>query len=331
MHARAQIGATKAQLAQIEPALEDYYAEHDSYPAMGNDWVGGVFYPSEDVGTDGIGPFSWDDTAQDWMPNDGQDGRPTYPGPDANGTGGNYRLEVNEDIGLDLQAGTSDAGEGNGRLDGTYYDRLGMFTSSDTQALIDPYALNTYFHYYAGCVTGTGDYGTPIFPHWTDGADTGADALDEYKKDSPPYYNRWVLYSVGPDGRDHGLHNYYLTMQSGEDLGKDAYASDPADQDGDRILFEMSDADDNGTPEESDGVDDALTASVTIQETGWTVTLSGNNESDLEPSGTAGFDTADGKPVFSYDVRRERRRGGKVFATPDGDAQAMGVIMRYGP
>ncbi len=344
MHARARLGAAKAQLAEIEPALEDYYAENDTYPPMGNDWVGGVFYPSEDIGTDGIGPFSWDNAAQEWMPNDGQGGRPTYPGPDANGTEGNYRLDQGEDIGLDLepndpfdQDGDSDVNdpspkEGNGRLDGTYYDRLGMFTDLDIQALIDPYANNTYFHYYAGCVTGKGEYGTPIFPSWTDGADAGTDALGEYKADSPSYYNRWVIYSVGPDEKDHGLHNYYLTMQNGEDLGKDGYASDPADQDGDRILFEMSDADNDGNPEESNGIDDALSASVTMRETGWTVSLSGMNESDLEPSGTPGvLDNADGKPVFSYDVRHERRRKGNVFATPDGDPQAMGVLMRYGP
>jgi hypothetical protein len=38
-----------------------------------------------------------------------------------------------------------------------------------------------------------------------------------------------------------------------------------------------------------------------------------------------------GQPVFSYDVRMERRRDGQVFAMPDGDAVSFGMIMRYGP
>jgi general secretion pathway protein G len=303
---RAQIGTVKAQLAQIETAIEGYYAEWDTYPPMGNDWVGGAFFANEDVGNDRQGPFALG--AGGWEVNG------SYTGPDTDGTEGNYVLDEREDIGLDLQDGTSDAGEGNGRLDGTYYDRLGMFTDPDKQALIDLFADKTYYHYYGGYVTGSTAYGMMEFPSYA--------GVAGYLSNHPAYYNRWVIYSVGPDGIDHGLHNYYLVMQNGEDLGEDAYAGDPSDQDTDLILFEPS-------PGENNGANTALVPR-TIVETQW-LTAPVGNEGDLPPGSSGSLESADGKPVFSYDVRMERRRSGKNFVTPDGNPASMGMIMRYGP
>lgn len=323
---RARIGAAKEQLRQIETALEQYYAEWDTYPPMGNDALGtGVFY-SEDRGIDGRGPFRWNYTTNQWEVNT------LYTGPDTDGTESNYRLDPNEDTGIYPWLGANDPTASNGRLDGTYYDRLGMFSAEDIQALMDNFTEDTYYHYYAGNVTDKTMHGMPKYKKW-DNANMTTGALDEYMADPPPYYNRWVIYSVGLDGKDHGLHNYYLTMQSGEDVGTDAYASDPADQDGDYILFEPSDEDMNGIPEESNSSDDPLQTAPPIQyqETRWSPSLSGN-ESGLDPAGQAGrLDSADGKPVFSYDVRQERRRTGQVYAMPDGDPVAFGVIMRFGP
>jgi len=254
---------------------------------------------------------------------DGVGGHPLYTGPDANGTEGNYTLDPGEDIGLDLQAGTSDAGEGNRRLDGTYYQRMSMFTTEGTAALLDLFAPgDTYYHYYAGHVRGKTSTGMPKYPSYTD--------LTDYMNNAPTYYNRWVLYSVGLDRKDHGLHNYYLTMQDGEDVGFDGYASDVMDDgsgspnavsDNDGILFEPSLGENNDT-------NDTL-VSGTVRETGWT-TPGGMDEQDA-PGGTPALDGARGKPVFSYDVRTERRSSGSVYATPDGDPTAYGVIMRYGP
>jgi prepilin-type N-terminal cleavage/methylation domain-containing protein len=307
---RSKIGATKAQLAQIETALSQYYAEWDTYPPMGNDWLGGGFFPSEDVGSDQQGPFVL--SGGQWIVN------ATYPGPDTDGTEGNYRLDPGED-GVALGDYLFPK---NNKLDGTYYDRLGMFADTSKPGLMDIFEKDTYYHYYGGYVTGTTTYGMPIFNSYA--------SLSDYMTNHPMYYNRWVLYSVGIDGKDHGLHNYYLTMQNGEDVGTDAYSSDPADQDGDHILFEPST---QTTQEENNDVNDPLSSSpITIRETRWTVNLNGRFEGDLQPGGDPNaLDVADGKPVFSYDVRQERRRRGQVFATPDGDAQAYGVIMRYGP
>lgn len=311
---KARIGAVKAQLTHIETALEQYYADWDTYPPMGNDWLGEGFFPSEDVGSDGEGPFVL--SGGQWVAN------PAYTGPDTDGTEGNYRLDPGEDLGLDLQSATSDAGEDNGRLDGTYYDRLEMFADADRASLLDTFAtVDTYYHYYAGHVYGKTDLGMPKFRRWTDGnATTGA--LDEYAANPPAYYNRWVIYSVGLDEKDHGLHNYYLVMQDGEDVGSDAYASDPSDQDGDYILFEPSTG-------ENDDTDTTLTAR-TIRETGWTTAPSGS-ESGLPAGSATAHEGPQGEPVFSYDVRMERRREQAVFATPDGDSVAYGVIMRFGP
>jgi general secretion pathway protein G len=335
---RARIAAAKAQLEQIEVALESYYAESDTYPPMGNDWLRGDFFPSEDVGRDGKGPFKWDDPSSKWIVND------DYPGPDTDGTEGNYELDPGEDLGLDNiyqdpydKSGTPNAfsdndgnllepslGEGNGRLDGTYYDRMSMFATEDTGSLIDFFSPgNAYYHYYAGHVRGKTDKGMPKF--------RGYDGLEDYLATAPTYYNKWVLYSVGPDGRDHGLHNYYLVMQDGEDVGSDGFASDVMDDgtlvanaysDNDRILFEPNTG-------ENDNADTPFVAGP-VRETGWTTTPGGMSESTA-PGGSAALDGPQGKPVFSYDVRMERRGESAVYAMPDGDGAAAGVIMRYGP
>jgi len=314
IRARARVGATKAQLAQIETALESYYADWDTYPPMGNDWVGGAFFYSEDVGSDGIGPFSASGEI-----NDGAGGRPTYPGPDTNGTEGNYRLDPGEDTGL-FPWLANDGTAGNGRLDGTYYDRMRMFTDPDKEALMDLYVNDTYFHYYAGHVYGKSNLGMPLFKSYT--------GWSNYRANHPEYYNRWVIYSVGPDRKDHGLHNYYLTMQDGEDVGTDAYASDPADQDGDLILFEPSNdgANEENTASPGDAGDSFV--SETIIETRWNTPGVGSEEQS--PAGNpSALEGPSGDPVFSYDVREKRR--GRIYAMPDGDPRALGVIMRYGP
>jgi len=305
---KARIGAVKAQLSQIELAVETYYADWDTYPPMGNDWLDGVFFPNEDVGSDGIGPFEL--SGGQWIVNS------SYTGPDPNGTEGNYKLDPGEDLGTDLDTAGDVLpyyGQGNGRLDGTYYDRLEMFAREDKSGLIDEFANNTYYHYYAGYVTGRTSSGMPEYEGYAD--------LTDYMNSSPPYYNRWVLYSVGIDGNDHALHNYYLAMQDGKDVGADAYASDPSDADNDYILFEPS-------PGENDGANTNL-GSVTIVETQWTTAAAGT-EANL-PGGNTLRDGPRGEPVFSYDVRMNRRREHAVFAMPDGDGTAYGVIMRFGP
>ncbi len=314
---RGRIAAVKVQLEKIETALDTYYAEYDTYPPMGNDWLGVHFFPSEDVGLDGEGPFTRSGSA--WVAN------VAYPGPDTDGTEGNYTLDGGqggpEDQGVWPFVGAT---ANNNRLDGTYYDRLGMFSTADIAALDDIFAAGgtpTYYHYYAGYVSGTTSLGMPKYRRWTDN-NKATGALDEYADRPPPYYNRWVLYSVGLDGKDHGLHNYYLAMQDGEDVGEDAFASDVSDDDGDFILFEPS-------TQENDGSNDKLTT-VTVRETGWTTPGTGSEQA--APAGnSSALEGMRGKPVFSYDVRLERRREGAVYAMPDGDGAAWGVIMRYGP
>ena len=336
---RSRIGAVKAQLEHIELALEAYYAEHDTYPPMGNDWLGGTYYPSEDMGANLEAPFVWNNATKLWEENI------NYDGPDGDGTEMNYELDPGEDLGLDNvfqdpyddSSGKPNAfsdndgnltepslGEGNGRLDGTYYQRLDMFADEDKAALFDIFSpRKTYYHYYAGHVRGKTDTGMPRFRSY--------DGLTDYMDRAPTYYNKWVLYSVGLDEKDHGLHNYYLVMQDGEDVGIDGFASDVMDSgngvpnaysDNDGILFEPS------LGENNDGNDTFVSGEV--RETGWT-TGGGVNEHDA-PGGTAGvLDGPRGKPVFSYDVRLERRRESAVYAMPDGDGVAYGVIMRYGP
>jgi general secretion pathway protein G len=321
---KGRIAAVKEQLRQIETALEEYYAEYDTYPPLGNDWLGGGFFPSEDIGADGIQPFTY--SGGTWNPNN------AYTGPDADGTEGNYRLDhPNEDNGIYPWLGANDPTRNNGRLDGTYYDRLQMFGDEDTQALIDIFAERTYYHYYPGYVYGKTSLGMPKYKSWDDeNATTGA--LDEYKEDPPPYYNRWVIYSVGLDRSDHVLHNYYLVMQDGEDVGSDAFASDPTDMDGDRILFEPSD-DDTGTDGvqgENDAANTALGPQRIIVESGFRTPGSGQER--MAPGGNnAKLEGPKGEPIFSYDIRVERRRDEAVYIMPDGDKVAYGPIMRYGP
>jgi hypothetical protein len=106
-------------------------------------------------------------------------------------------------------------------------------------------------------------------------------------------------------------------------VGSDAFGGDPTDDDDNNILFEPSSG-------EGNDVNDALSSSaLTVVETSWTYTpgIGGSTEASL-PGGSAQFDEPDGKPVFSYDVRQERK--GQAHAMPDGEV-GYGVIMRFGP
>ncbi len=321
---KGRIAAAKEQLRQIEIALEAYYAEWDTYPPVGNDWLGGGFFPSEDVGLDGRRAFNYNAGNGRWEPNN------SYTGPDSNGTEGNYVLDPGEDNGIYPWLGTDDPTRNNGRLDGTYYDRLGMFADEDKQGLIDVFAAGTYYHYYPGYVYRKTALGMPLYKFWND-ANAQFGALDEYAADPPPYYNRWVIYSIGLDRTDHGLHNYYLVMQDGEDVGSDGYASDVMDDgtgtpsaysDNDRILFEPS-------LQENDGINNAFASGI-VRETGWRTPGGGSEQTS--PAGNPNrLEGPKGQPVFSYDVRMERRRQQAIYITPDGDRAAYGLIMRYGP
>jgi prepilin-type N-terminal cleavage/methylation domain-containing protein len=312
---RSRIGAVKAQLAQIETAVSQYYAEYGTFPPMGNDWLGGAFFSSEDVGDDGQGPYIYSGGA--WIEN------PAYDAPDTNGSERNYRLEPGEDIGIYPWL-VNDPTEGNGKLDGTYYDRLGMFADADKTTLIDVFADETYYHYYAAYFPESNALGMPDY--------RPVAGLGGYITNHPDFYNHWVLYSVGLNGKDHGLHSYMLVMQDGEDVGADAYAGDPMDDgsgtanaysDNDGILFEPSIG-------ENDGVNTNRLQGA-IRETGWQTPPSGGSEQEAPAGNAARLEGPTGNPVFSYDIRQERRRSGQVYATPDGDATAYGVIMRYGP
>jgi len=318
---KARIGTVKAQLANIATAIEGYYVEWDTFPPIGNDWLGGTFFPSEDVGTDGNGPFEWDTGTSRWIVNT------SYDGPDENGTEGNYSLDGGtggpEDQGI-APWNASDPTVGNGRLDGTYYDRLGMFADEDRQGLFDLFGQNMLYHYYAADVFGKTDLGMPKYRSYS--------SLTQYMnvRRHPSYYNRWVLYSVGPDGQDHGLHNYIFVMQSGEDFGVDGYASDVTDEDDDGILFEPSIGENNGVNSRliTDG------SQRTIRETGWKlpdIPDPGKWEAQTPGGNIATLEGPTGEPVFSFDVRAERRRQGLVYAMPDGNPVAFGMIMRYGP
>jgi hypothetical protein len=204
-----------------------------------------------------------------------------------------------------------------------------MFADADTSALIDVFADETYYHYYAVYYPEPTDLGMPGY--------LPVAGLSGYMTNHPDFYNHWVLYSVGLNGNDHGLHTYMLVMQDGEDVGADGFAGDPMDNgsgtpntvsDNDGILFEPSGG--TGGIDENDGLNtDRLQG--TIRETGWQTPPSSGSE-QTAPAGNAGrLEGPSGNPVFSYDVRQERRRSGQVYATPDGDATAYGVIMRYGP
>ena len=162
--------------------------------------------------------------------------------------------------------------------------------------------------------------GMPFYRRYT--------GLTQYKnvRRHPSYYNRWVIYSVGPDEQDHGLHNYILVMQNGEDVGMDAYASDVTDEDDDYILFEPSAGENNGTP-------DIFTPDDThpIRETGWVIPDVGMTEAQAPGGNGAMLEGPTGEPIFSFDVRKDRRRQGQVYPMPDGGSVGFGVIMRYGP
>jgi type II secretory pathway pseudopilin PulG len=313
---RMRIGAAKAQLAHIETALSQYYTENDTFPPIGNDWVGGTFFPSEDVGRDGQGPYIY--SGGMWVVN------AFYTGPDIDGTEGNYRLDPGEDIGIYPWLGANDPTLDNKKLDGTYYDRLGMFADADKSNLMDEFEKNTYYHYYASYVPGQTILGMPDYRSYN--------GLSGYMSNSPDFYNRWVLYSVGIDGKDHGLHTYMLTMQDGEDVGADGYAGDPMDDgpgapnlysDNDGILAEPSIG-------ENDAVNTDRLQGV-VRETRWQTPAASGSEATAPAGNDSKLEGPTGKPVFSYDTRAERKRTGDIYATPDGDPQAFGVIMRWGP
>jgi type II secretory pathway pseudopilin PulG len=320
---RARVGAVKAQLAHIETALSQYYTEYDTFPPMGNDKVAGGCFPSEDIGRDGVGLVTWGG-ASGWIVNT------AYPGPDTDGTEGNYRLDPAEDTGIMPWLGAADPTQGNGKLDGTYYDRLGMFADADKAGLMDEFAKDNLYHYYAAFVPGATDIiEMPEYRSYT--------GLANYNTRSPDFYNRWVLYSVGIDGKDHGLHNYLIAMQDGEDVGTDGFAGDPMDNgsgtpnavsDNDRIAFEPSIGENDYDP--TNAATDNTRVSGAIRETGWT-TPGGGSESAAPGGDNTKVEGPGGNPVFSYDIRQERRRSGQVYAMPDGDATAYGIIMRYGP
>ncbi len=333
---KGRITTVKAELTHIETALDQFYAEHGTFPAMGNDWLTGddgasTFYPSEDVGSDGQGPFTWVGPGpNDWIVN------VAYTAPDPDGTEGNYRLDPGEDNGIAPWLGPNDPTADNGRLDGTFYDRLGMYAAADKANLFDIFSNRTYYHYYAAYVSGTTSLGMPKFARYS--------GLSDYMANHPNFYNRWVLYSVGPDGKDHGLHTYILSMQDGEDVGADGYAGDPMDNgsgtpnsvsDNDGVLFEPSygENDDNpaALPDREAAFTNTSRLSGLVRETGWTTPAASGSEQEAPGGNNAKLEGPVGKPVFSFDVRQERRRSGQVYATPDGDPQAFGVIMRYGP
>lgn len=315
---RMRIGAVKAQLAHIETALSQYYAEYDTYPPLGNDWLGGSFFPSEDVGTDGQGPFTYNSVSGAWEVN------ASYTAPDTDGTEGNYRLDPGEDIGIYPWLGANDPTRDNNKLDGTYYDRMGMFSGTDKAGLVDEFAANTEYHYYPAYVPDQTALGMPDYRSYN--------GLSGYMTNHPDFYNRWVIYSVGIDGKDHGLHTYMITMQDGEDVGADGYAGDPMDDgsgvanavsDNDGVLFEPSIG-------ENDGIATPRVQGV-IRETRWQTPPASGTEESAPGGNNTKLEGPTGKPVFSYDTRQERRRQGQVYAMPDGDAQAFGVIMRWGP
>jgi prepilin-type N-terminal cleavage/methylation domain-containing protein len=331
--AKANIGAAKAQLAHIRTAVESYYADHDTYPPMGNDWAWDskgrlAFFASEDIGTDGIGPYTWSGPLpKDWTVN------PNYltsngglGGPDSNGTEGNFQLDAAEDVGVYPWLGPNDPTKGNNKLDGTYLDRIeNMISRADREKMIDIFSKYAYYHYYAGYVKGYTSVGMMDYERYSDGADAESDALGEYAADPPPYYNRYVLYSVGPDGKDHCLHNYYIAVQDGEDVGRDAFVSDPADMDNDKVFFEapfqQNDAVNNT---ENNGTSQAF-LSLTIRETGYAVPP-GTQEAAVSGSSSI-LDGPDGTPDFDYDTRLKKKASRPL---PDGTTYD-GVIMIYGP
>ncbi|MBI4832701.1 MAG: type II secretion system protein [Candidatus Lindowbacteria bacterium] len=292
---KAKVGDVKGQLAQLRTAVETYYADYDTFPPMGNDWLGGAYFPSEDIGTDQKAAFVWDNINRRWVAS------AIYTGPDTNATEMNYVLDQGEDLGLDNVANDP-------------YDNSSGFPNffSDNDGVVNETSIGDY----AGYVIARTDTGMDEYTRYTDGNVTTG-ALDEYAADPPPYYNRWVLYGNGPDGKDHALHNYYIATQDGEDTGTDAFVSDPADIDTDYILFEPDANENNSTSE--------AFALVTIRETGYQVPA-GMQEAAVTGSSTA-LDGPDGVPDFDYDTRLKKKSRRPL---PDGTTYD-GVIMLYGP
>lgn len=315
----ARMGRVRADLRALADACDAYFSENGTYPPMGNDWVrigpnglqsmgpghitsryvegNRVFYPSEDVGTDGEGPFKLslaDPSDPQWIVN------PAYSGPDADGSEGNYKLDPGEDIGLDLieptdgeyatgrtyEAGSpsgadTDGTEGNGRLDGLVFARL-LGVDATAQAGMEDEIFQgsgQFYHYYPGRREGPP-------------ADlTGFASLQTLT----PVYTACVVYSVGPDQSDSGLHNYYTaTQRETNGGGADRYVGDPSD-DGSGTANAYSD-------------NDGIRIEQSINET-----RSGQT----------------GERVFDYDYRLERQARGPdlTFALPSAPREGDGVMM----
>lgn len=308
----ARLGKTRADLRSMADACDAYYSENGTYPPMGNDWVrvgpngatpmgpNGVlstdgkyiFFFNEDVGTDGVGPYFFDGT--DWVPHFVANGAPSdYTGPDANGTEGNYRLDSGEDA------------NGNGKLDGTVFERLQAMDGDARRAGMgdewgqDPTQL---YYYFAGLKSGP--------PAITEA--TPAAAYTTLQR-SQPFYNAFVVFSVGPDASAHGLNNFYTTTQEyAEDLGADNYRADPFD-DGSGVATATSD--NNG-----------VVFDLSISE--------GNGVIDAGPPAEYDFgtvnvvDASDGRLVYDYDDRQERISSqDPIYRLPGERPNGDGVMM----
>ncbi len=318
----ARMAKARSEVRALADACDAYFARNGTYPPMGNDWVrigpngaeamgpNGtasadgrfIFFPSEDVGSDGVGPYFFDGT--EWVPHFTVNGAPSnYTGPDANGTEGNYRLDAGEDIGLDLNAGAVDANgtQGNRRLDGTFYARVGAL-AADAQrfGMVDEWARDNtqLYHYYAGLKNGPPSItaATPILAY-------------QQLQRGQPMYNACVVYSIAIDASDHGLHNYYTTtMDYSDDLGPDNYRGDPFDNgsatpsavsNNNGVRFELS-------LNESNGAIDA-------------------GENDYGPGGPT---VGDGRRVFDYDDRMLRISTKEpIYGMPGPMPNGDGVIM----
>lgn len=323
----ARMSKARSDVRALADACEGYFAANGTYPPMGNDWVrvgtngplsmgpNGftspdgrfIFFPNEDIGSDGIGPYFFNGTT--WLASVAANAaEPNYPGaytgPDANGTEGNYRLDRNEDIGLDLAVGIvdGDGTQGNGRLDGTFYSRISA-TETDVQrfGMVDEWARDNtqLYHYYAGLKGGP--------PAITTAA---VQATLESLMRSQPMYNAFVVYSVAVDGSDHGLHNFYLTtMAFDEDLGVDNYRSDPFDNGSG-----VADANSNNN---------GVTFDRSIGEANGVVD---GGENDFDGDGVV--DVSDGRRVFDFDDRSLRVSTNEpIYALPFEPRNGDGVLM----
>lgn len=284
---QAEITRVKADLAAIRNAIEAYFVEYDTYPPMGGDKVGGFYNPTEDLGKDGLGPYNPDGTPNNsYVPDEG----------DFNYRLDEWSLSLTEDRGLDFDGdGNIDCCKDNKRLDGTYADRMGTFFKQPIGDLTDLFSTGSkrsLYKYYAAY------------------SPEGDNTSNEFKVNTllgrdVPYYDRWVLFSVGPDGHDNFIKSYWLATQDGEDLGTDGFATDPRDVDSDGIKNEFTTGERNG---ELDSGEDK------------------NNNTYL--------DMTDGHMDFDFDFRTKQRDIAKNYPLPDYDLfpdKWDGIIMIYGP